>query len=64
LNASNIPDVDYDPKRWSAMVDWNPSEFSRIRLQYNNDRSRQDITDHQVFLQCIFSLGAHGAHRF
>ena len=64
LNAANIQDVDYDPKRWSAMVDWNPSDFSRIRLQYNNDRSRQDITDHQVFLQYIFSLGAHGAHRF
>ncbi len=64
LNAANIPGVDYDPKRWSAMVDWNPSDFSRVRLQYNNDRSRQDITDHQVFLQYIFSLGAHGAHRF
>jgi hypothetical protein len=64
LNAGNVPDVDYDPKRWSAMVDWTPSEFSRLRLQYSNDQSRQDITDHQVFLQYIFSLGVHGAHKF
>jgi hypothetical protein len=63
-NAGNIPDVDYDPKRWSAMVDWTPSEFSRWRLQYNNDESRDGITDHQVFLQYIFSLGVHGAHKF
>jgi hypothetical protein len=52
------------------MLDWNPSEFSRIRLQFNRDQSRQDpgtgsaITDNQLFLQYIFSLGAHGAHRF
>ena len=46
------------------MADWNPSEFSRIRLQYNYDKSQQDVTDHQIFLQYIFSLGAHGAHKF
>ncbi|HEY7759770.1 MAG TPA: TonB-dependent receptor [Burkholderiales bacterium] len=63
-NANNIPDVDYDPRRWSAMVDWTPSEFSRWRLQYSNDESREDVTDHQVFLQYIFSLGVHGAHKF
>ena len=64
VNANNIPSVDYDPKRWSAMVDWNPSEFSRLRLQYSDDRSREDVTDHQLFLQYIYSLGAHGAHKF
>jgi hypothetical protein len=63
-NEANVPDVDYDPWRWSAMADWNPSEFSRIRLQYNHDKSREDVTDHQVFLQYIFSLGVHGAHQF
>ncbi|HXV09020.1 MAG TPA: TonB-dependent receptor, partial [Burkholderiales bacterium] len=39
-NTGNIPGVDYDPERWSAMVDWTPSEFSRWRLQYSNDESR------------------------
>jgi hypothetical protein len=63
-NTANVPVVDYTPNRLSAMLEWNPSEFSRWRLQYNADKSRQDLTDHQVFLQYIFSLGVHGAHRF
>ncbi len=46
------------------MLDWSPSEFSRIRLQFARDRSRQGATDNQVFLQYIMSLGAHGAHKF
>jgi hypothetical protein len=64
LNAANIVASDYKPKRYSAMIDWNPSEFSRIRLQYNEDKSVQNLTDHQIFLQYIFSLGTHGAHKF
>jgi hypothetical protein len=63
-NEQNLTESDYNPWRWSAMVDWNPSEFSRIRLQYNHDRSREDVTDDQFFLQYIYSLGTHGAHRF
>jgi hypothetical protein len=46
------------------MVDWSPSEFSRIRLQLAQDKSRSDATDNQAFLQYIVSLGAHGAHKF
>ena len=60
----NVQPADYTPKRYSAMIDWNPSEFSRIRLQYNEDKSQQFLTDHQIFLQYIYSLGTHGAHRF
>jgi hypothetical protein len=69
-NAANLSPPAFDPTRWTTMVDWNPSEFSRIRLQYARDRSRQDvasgetISDNIVFLQYIYSLGAHGAHRF
>jgi hypothetical protein len=54
----------HDPKRQSLMFDWSPSEFSRVRLQFSNDKSRLGSTDNQVFLQYIHSLGAHGAHRF
>jgi len=56
--------ADYNPTRWTAMVDWTGTEFSRIRLQVAQDKSRQDVTDTQVVLQYIFSLGAHGAHTF
>jgi hypothetical protein len=64
MNAANLAVADYTPKRLSAMLDWSPSEFSRIRLQYNEDKSLQSLTDHQVLLQYILSLGTHGAHKF
>jgi hypothetical protein len=54
----------YKPKKHTVMVDWSPSEFSRIRLQFARDYSRRDEPDTQVFLQYIVSLGAHGAHTF
>ncbi len=50
--------------RNTLMFDFNPSEFSRLRLQFASDRSRLGVTDAQVYLQYIMSLGAHGAHRF
>ena len=56
--------VEHDPSRITAMIDWSGSEFSRLRLQYAEDKSRADATDRQVLVQYIFSLGAHGAHRF
>jgi hypothetical protein len=54
----------YSPKRNTAMVDWSPSEFSRIRLQYARDQTRPGVTDDQVWVHYIMSLGAHGAHKF
>ena len=65
MTAADFPVLGaYNPKRHTAMVDWNPSEFSRIRLQFARDYSRQGMVDQQIFLQYIVSLGAHGAHRF
>jgi len=55
--------VEHTPSRESAMVDFSNSEFSRFRLQYNRDDSRQQ-SDDQIVLQYTMSLGAHGAHRF
>jgi hypothetical protein len=46
------------------MLEFNPSEFSRLRLQLARDRSRPGVTDNQIFLQYIMSLGAHAAHAF
>jgi hypothetical protein len=65
LSAADFPILTgYKPKKHSVMVDWNPSEFSRIRLQLARDYSRMGEPDTQMFLQYIVSLGAHGAHRF
>ena len=65
LTAADFPILNaYNPTRNTFMVDWSPSEFSRVRLQYARDRSQPGIADNQVFLQYIMSLGAHGAHKF
>ena len=65
LTAADFPILaGYNPTRQTVMVDWNPSEFSRVRLQFASDKSRSDAIDNQVFLQYIVSLGAHGAHKF
>jgi len=65
LTAADFPILaSYKPKKHSVMVDWNPSEFSRIRLQLARDYSRMGLPDTQMFLQYIVSLGAHGAHKF
>ena len=62
--ANGVVRPDFTPRRYSAMIDWNPSEFSRIRLQVNQDKSQQGFTDNVIFLQYIFSMGTHGAHKF
>ncbi|MBA5638777.1 hypothetical protein H3H37_17095 [Duganella sp. LX20W] len=54
----------YNPTRSSVMVDYSPSEFSRLRLQLARDQSRPGVTDNQIFLQYIMSLGTHAAHAF
>jgi hypothetical protein len=65
LTAADFPILGgYNPKRHTVMVDWSPSEFSRLRLQLARDYSRLGFTDNQIFLQYIVSMGAHGAHKF
>jgi len=56
--------TEHNPTRHTVMLDWSPTEFSRLRLQLASDKSRFGVTDRQALLQYIFSLGAHGAHKF
>ncbi len=53
----------HDPKHDSFIFEWANSEFSRLRLQFNHDRTLPE-SDNQLILQYIMSLGAHGAHKF
>jgi hypothetical protein len=64
LNNANLPVTDYTPTRHSLMLDYSPSEFSRLRLQHSKDMSMKSVSENQWFVQYIHSLGAHGAHRF
>src|SRR6266571_1969905 len=55
--------------RISANLTWYPTEFSKLRLQYNHDflESNFFLSEREVdslFLQFEFILGSHGAHKF
>ena len=65
LAAADFPIFSsHRPTRNTLMLDFNPSEFSRLRLQLAQDQSRPGASDRQWYLQYIMSLGAHGAHGF
>jgi len=54
--------------RYTTMLTYSPTEFSRFRLQYAYDRSRflagarKDV--HEVLLEMNIAIGPHGAHSF
>ena len=63
--ASNDPLRD-DRRRYSAALTFYPSEFSKIRLQYDRDVAEHllDDSESSLFLQYEFIFGAHGGHKF
>lgn len=50
--------------RVSPDLTFYPSEFSKVRLQYNYDHGELFGNQHSVWVQVEFLLGAHGAHKF
>jgi len=66
LSPESFPSlVAGDPQRVSLMLDWSPSEFSRVRAQYAWDEARDDgERDRQFRLQYIYGIGAHSAHKY
>ena len=58
--------------RYSAMIEYSPTEFSRLRFQFDRDESRYVQTTcgwsrqpySQLTLQMNLIIGAHGAHAF
>ncbi|HEX6693308.1 MAG TPA: hypothetical protein VF035_01270 [Longimicrobiales bacterium] len=53
-----------DRYRISPNVTWYPTEFSKLRLQYNYDHREAVGGDHSLLAQVEFLLGAHAAHKF
>jgi hypothetical protein len=53
-------------QRYSGALAYYPSEFSKIRLQYNFDHAQflPKHRAHSVYLQAEILFGAHGAHKF
>ena len=50
--------------RASPNLTWYPTEFSKFRVQYNYDDRRLIGTDHSLWFQFEFLIGAHAAHKF
>ena len=57
-----------DRVRIAPLVMWNPTHFSRLRLEYDYDRFDHDIDGedhaHSVWLGLEVQFGAHPAHGF
>lgn len=55
-----------DRLRLSPLLAYKPSEFSRIRLQYNYDQSDAlvDDNEHSVWLGFDMLIGTHPAHKY
>ncbi len=55
-----------DRQRFSPMVAWHPSHFSRVRLQYNLDLADHLAHDraHSVWIGFEFLVGNHPAHTY
>jgi hypothetical protein len=64
INGMYFANGSFNPQRVAAMLDWTPSEFSRFRVQFQQAKLRPDVTDNEIFVQYILTLGAHGAHKF
>jgi hypothetical protein len=60
---NDVPGLD-DRNRWSCALTFYTSEFAKVRLQVNRDRSSALCHDTSVWLQLEFNLGTHGAHKF
>jgi hypothetical protein len=69
-NSAFTNDADRQSReRISGDLTWYPTEFSKLRLQYNHDflEANDFLATGEadsVFLQFEFILGAHGAHKF
>ena len=53
-------------KRLSPHLSWYPTEFSKLRLQYNHDWAEHlsGKTANSFWIQMEFNLGSHMAHQF
>src|SRR6266700_2033106 len=69
-NSEFTDDLDRQSRsRISANLTWYPTEFSKLRLQYNHDFLEENFflagrDVDSLFLQFEFILGSHGAHKF
>jgi hypothetical protein len=62
--AAFASEIRADRYRISPNFTWYPSEYSKVRIQYNYDHRDGIGSDHSLWTQIEFLLGAHAAHQF
>ncbi|MFT3729130.1 MAG: outer membrane beta-barrel protein [Terricaulis sp.] len=63
LAGTEIDDLGHNPLELTALLEYDTSEFGRIRMQYSHDES--STTDNDILLmQYTVIYGPHGAHRY
>ena len=63
-SSDRAQNANFTDKGGSVVLTYWPSEFSQIRGQYRFTNYAENINTNELFLQVLFSLGAHGAHPF
>ena len=63
LAGSVLDDMGHSPRAWSALLEYDTSEFGRFRLQYTLDDADLQRNSELVAAYTI-AIGAHGAHKF
>ena len=61
--GSTLDDMGHSPFAATALLEYDTSEFGRLRLQYTHDQSVPQGDD-QLALQYTVIYGPHGAHRY
>ena len=63
LAGSQLDDRGHTPMDYTALLEFDTSEFGRLRLQYTRDDAGA-VSNDIVTLQYTVIYGPHGAHRY
>lgn len=63
LVGSTLDHMGHTPQAWSALLEYDTSEFGRFRVQYTFDDA-DVVSNNEVVFAYTVSIGAHGAHKF
>ena len=63
LAGTALDDFGHSPRAETALLEYDTSEFGRLRLQYTHDDAGLKSND-EILLQYTVIYGPHGAHRY
>ena len=63
LTGSTLDSFGHSPNAATGLIEYDPSEFSRFRVQFTRDMSDLQRND-ELMMQYTVVFGPHGAHRY